>query len=526
MTPSTMIAFTLLTIATLAIAWRTEAATCAVPIAGALAALVIAHWAIDIDWYTLIAPSGATGPASRTIAPALRLASGARLWPRGAVRRRGLPGARPLAARRSADPVGGDRIAVPLAILIALYYSHLRLRALAPLRGARACSRAVRGRDRSLEQARAAPRQPSAAAIFATGSIAALALALTFALEKGWLTVALALMVPGIAWVAEQRPLPVAALALRPSLVVLVMARIGYEPRIVGDDIGTTPIFNWILYGYGVPALAFWLAGHVLRRRADDVPARMVEAAAILFTVLPAFLEIRHYLPATSTAPRAGCRGRAAGLRRLAMAIGLERLRVSTVASCTMGARLIARERLGMIVLSLVLCVNPLLHRRAGRRRVLQPDPARLRDSGGACGILGAHRGTRPMVSRDRRGHRGRARAHLSLAPDRTPLSRAAPDGRRRPATPRVHLLGRLARLRRRAARRRHLPALADRAARLGGVVVLTVAQGVPLDMARSDRHLPRSVLPRTWRGADRDRLVLPAAPVPRAPRRRVRLPD
>ena len=46
------------------------------------------------------------------------------------------------------------------------------------------------------------------AAIFATGAVAALALALTFALEKGWLTVALALMVPGIAWVAEKRPLP------------------------------------------------------------------------------------------------------------------------------------------------------------------------------------------------------------------------------------------------------------------------------------------------------------------------------
>ena len=46
----------------------------------------------------------------------------------------------------------------------------------------------------------------AASAIFATGSIAALALALSLALEKGWLTVALALMVPGIAWIAERRP--------------------------------------------------------------------------------------------------------------------------------------------------------------------------------------------------------------------------------------------------------------------------------------------------------------------------------
>ena len=46
----------------------------------------------------------------------------------------------------------------------------------------------------------------AASGIFATGAIASLALALSLALEKGWLTVALALMVPGIAWVAEKRP--------------------------------------------------------------------------------------------------------------------------------------------------------------------------------------------------------------------------------------------------------------------------------------------------------------------------------
>src|SRR4029077_17350114 len=108
---------------------------------------------------------------------------------------------------------------------------------------------------------RRAPRPglPSAAAIFATGAIAALALALTFALEKGWLTVALALMVPGTAWVAAQRPLPWLR-TLCGILVALVMARVGYDPRIV-DDPGSTPIFNWILYGYGIPALAFWVAG-------------------------------------------------------------------------------------------------------------------------------------------------------------------------------------------------------------------------------------------------------------------------
>ncbi len=83
-------------------------------------------------------------------------------------------------------------------------------------------------------------------------------------------------MVPGIAWVSEQRPLP-ALRYLAAAVIVLVLLRVGYEPRIVGDDLGTTPFFNWILYGYGVPAASFWYAGYLLRRRADDVPARMAD---------------------------------------------------------------------------------------------------------------------------------------------------------------------------------------------------------------------------------------------------------
>jgi uncharacterized membrane protein len=73
-----------------------------------------------------------------------------------------------------------------------------------------------------------------------------------------------------------------------------VLLRILWEPHIIGADVGATPFFNWLLYGYGVPALAFWTAGALLRRRADEVPSRIVDAAAIPFTVLFAFMEIRH----------------------------------------------------------------------------------------------------------------------------------------------------------------------------------------------------------------------------------------
>src|SRR5947208_13685473 len=119
---------------------------------------------------------------------------------------------------------------------------------------------------------------PVAIALFATGTLGALALALTFALEKGWLTIALALMSMGTAWISMQRPIPFLRW-LAAILAGIVVLRIGYEPRIIGDAIGTTPIFNWLLWGYGIPALSFWTGSYFLLHRGDDAPLRTVEAA-------------------------------------------------------------------------------------------------------------------------------------------------------------------------------------------------------------------------------------------------------
>jgi uncharacterized membrane protein len=147
-------------------------------------------------------------------------------------------------------------------------------------------------------------------------------------------------------------------------MIVLVLLRVGYEPRIVGDDIGTTPIFNWLLYGYGVPAVSFWYAGYLLRRRADDVPARMADSAAILFTVLLAVLEIRHTMNngdvfRKSTALAEVAMQVTVGL---AMVIGLEWLRVRSRSIVhDVGARIIAALTLLAAVFGLALALNPLL---------------------------------------------------------------------------------------------------------------------------------------------------------------------
>ncbi|HBH41596.1 MAG TPA: DUF2339 domain-containing protein, partial [Rhizobiales bacterium] len=133
-------------------------------------------------------------------------------------------------------------------------------------------------------------------------------------------------------------------------------------PRIVGDAIGTRPIFNWLLYGYGVPAASFWFAGSMLRKRADDVPARVVDAAAILFTVLLIVLEVQHYIE------RSDPYGSGSELAQvaldvsllLAVVIGLERLRQKSGSVIHMiGARLLATALLFVIVFGLGAGVDP-----------------------------------------------------------------------------------------------------------------------------------------------------------------------
>ena len=272
------LAFTLLAAATVAIAWRTDAALFALPGAGLLTVIVLLHWAAPAMFEELVLPSGVAGGAipepPTGSGPHLALGLGlAALF--------GLTG---FAAQGRSDHAkialiwSATAAVAPVAILVALYCAHRRLRPLDPVRRPRAALAALYGYATELLGRREPrPGLAASAAVFATGAVAALALALTFALEKGWLTVALALMVPGIAWIAGQRPLP-ALRWLAAGVIALVLLRIGYEPRIVGGDIGTTPIFNWLLYGYGVPAACFWYAGHLLRRRADDVPARMADA--------------------------------------------------------------------------------------------------------------------------------------------------------------------------------------------------------------------------------------------------------
>ncbi|MGY2909348.1 DUF2339 domain-containing protein [Bradyrhizobium sp. URHC0002] len=328
-----MIVFGLLVAGSLLVAWRSDAAGGAVGAAAALVFIVFAEWAIRANPDMLVVPGGplsGIGPNATDGSVSLHLIS-------AAIFAAGFGVAGFLAQGRFAGPVipviwSAAAVFTPLALLVALYARIAHLDRSIPFAIlAVMLAAAYAAATEILAKRDDRPGLQASIALFATGTLAALALALTFALEKGWLTIALALMSAGTAWISVQRPIPFLR-TLAAILAGIVVLRIGYEPRIAGSAVGTTPIFNWLLWGYGIPAASFWAGSILLRRGGDDAPLRTVEAAAILFTVLLAFMEIRHAVN------NGDVYRQSAGLTEialqvcvaLAMAIGLERLRIRT----------------------------------------------------------------------------------------------------------------------------------------------------------------------------------------------------
>lgn len=77
--------------------------------------------------------------------------------------------------------------------------------------------------------------------------------------------------------------------------VFVVIGRVAFEPTIVGEMLlGRTPVFNALLPGYGIPALAFAFAAWQLARTTAGRPRLVMEAAAALFALLTLAMLVRH----------------------------------------------------------------------------------------------------------------------------------------------------------------------------------------------------------------------------------------
>ncbi len=195
-------------------------------------------------------------------------------------------------------------VATPLLLLIYAYWFAVRVDFAFPSGVAPTTSLATVGALAAIASAFAAEvinRRPRSVlidwgvGIYAAGAVAFLALGLSMVLEKGWLTVALAAMAPGLALIERQRPIGVLRWLIA-GLAALVALRLLTEPTIVGGNPGRLPIVNWLLYAYGLPAAAFWYSARTLRQGSNDLPVKIAEASSIAFFAALIGVEIRHFM--------------------------------------------------------------------------------------------------------------------------------------------------------------------------------------------------------------------------------------
>jgi uncharacterized membrane protein len=127
---------------------------------------------------------------------------------------------------------------------------------------------------------------------YAAAIVAATSFAATMALEQAWLTVALALQLPALAWIHGRLAVPQLR-AVAALIAVVVLLRLVFNVHIVDYPIGDLPGANWVLYGYGLPALAFFYAASGFRRAAAGLLVTTLEWGCLVFTTLLVSFEIR-----------------------------------------------------------------------------------------------------------------------------------------------------------------------------------------------------------------------------------------
>lgn len=118
-------------------------------------------------------------------------------------------------------------------------------------------------------------------------------LAVPLELDRHWISVAWALQAAALAWLLT-RVKARALGALSVALAVCVTLRLLLNPAVFDYPIGATPVLNWILYGYGIPVLAFALGARWMEKAQwkGVGTAYWWASGAFLFALLT--LEVRH----------------------------------------------------------------------------------------------------------------------------------------------------------------------------------------------------------------------------------------
>src|SRR5262249_22585915 len=130
--------------------------------------------------------------------------------------------------------------------------------------------------------------------VYALAASSFIAFAIPLELEHAWIAVGWALLLPSIAWIEGR--LHIAWFRYAAWVAAgLALARLLPGPWVIDFPIGTTPIFNWLLYGYGVPLVAFAGAAWLFRRERDDALVTLLEAGTVAIGFLLVTLELHHF---------------------------------------------------------------------------------------------------------------------------------------------------------------------------------------------------------------------------------------
>ncbi len=130
-------------------------------------------------------------------------------------------------------------------------------------------------------------------AAFTASASALVTLAVGLDLERAFLTSALALEIPMLVWLAFRFRIPFLERGGL-ALAAAVAMRLLLNPAVFGYPLGDGLVFNWLLYGYGLPILAFVAAARLFRGSAQGNIADILESGACLFGWVYTLLEIRH----------------------------------------------------------------------------------------------------------------------------------------------------------------------------------------------------------------------------------------
>jgi len=119
-----------------------------------------------------------------------------------------------------------------------------------------------------------------------------IAIAIALELRREWITVAYAVEFAAVAGIAAQLGLH-AMRRLCWLLLAAVIVRFVLNPEVLNYPLGVTPIFNWILWGYGLAIAAFVVGLRFLRPTGDEPLVRATEAAIALLVFVLLTLQVR-----------------------------------------------------------------------------------------------------------------------------------------------------------------------------------------------------------------------------------------